>query len=262
MLSLPCSLSTDCLDQARQRVAVPAERDRRVVRRALCVALRTRSASDRVDPVTSKHEVRGQGDGHPEHGEQVRRRKGGESERTSRPVDQATELAASRCPSVVRTGITAWTVGLKKVLPAGMAFPYDFGFLPKTAADDGDPIDVLLLMDEPAFPGVLVPSRLIGVIEGEQVDGNKRIRNDRLVAIERVLTASGGLPNRPWFQHMIYAPGLYTGYGVKTLPAVRESIEQKQWKLAEESIAKVGKVLENAGETIQGAAVELERAIR
>jgi inorganic pyrophosphatase len=72
---------------------------------------------------------------------------------------------------------------LKKVLPAGMAFPYDFGFLPKTLADDGDPIDVLLLMDEPAFPGVLVPSRLIGVIEGEQVDGKERIRNDRLVAI-------------------------------------------------------------------------------
>ena len=72
---------------------------------------------------------------------------------------------------------------LKKVLPAGMAFPYDFGFLPKTLADDGDPIDVLLLMDEPAFPGVLVPSRLIGVIEGEQVDGKKRIRNDRLVAV-------------------------------------------------------------------------------
>ena len=72
---------------------------------------------------------------------------------------------------------------LKKVLPAGMAFPYDFGFLPKTLADDGDPIDVLLLMDEPAFPGVLVPSRLIGVIEGEQLDGKKKIRNDRLVAI-------------------------------------------------------------------------------
>jgi inorganic pyrophosphatase len=72
---------------------------------------------------------------------------------------------------------------LKKVLPAGMVFPYDFGFLPKTLADDGDPIDVLLLMDEPAFPGVLVPSRLIGVIEGEQIDGKKRVRNDRLVAI-------------------------------------------------------------------------------
>jgi inorganic pyrophosphatase len=72
---------------------------------------------------------------------------------------------------------------LKKVLPAGMVFPYDFGFLPRTLADDGDPIDVLLLMDEPAFPGVLVSARLIGVIEGEQVDGKKRIRNDRLVAI-------------------------------------------------------------------------------
>src|SRR5438309_6223198 len=65
---------------------------------------------------------------------------------------------------------------LKKVLPAGMIFPYDFGFLPKTLADDGDPIDVLLLMNEPAFPGVLVPSRLIGVIEGEQIDGKKRTR--------------------------------------------------------------------------------------
>jgi inorganic pyrophosphatase len=72
---------------------------------------------------------------------------------------------------------------LKKVLPAGMVFPYDFGFLPKTQAEDGDPIDVLLLMDEPAFPGVLVSSRLIGVIEGEQVEGKKRIRNDRLVAV-------------------------------------------------------------------------------
>jgi inorganic pyrophosphatase len=72
---------------------------------------------------------------------------------------------------------------LKKVLPAGMVFPYDFGFLPRTLAEDGDPIDVLLLMDEPAFPGILVPARLIGVIEGEQIDGKKRIRNDRLVAI-------------------------------------------------------------------------------
>ncbi len=72
---------------------------------------------------------------------------------------------------------------LKKVLPAGMAFPYDFGFLPRTIAADGDPIDVLVLMDEPAFPGCLLRARLIGVIEGQQVDGKKRIRNDRLVAI-------------------------------------------------------------------------------
>ncbi len=72
---------------------------------------------------------------------------------------------------------------LKAVLPAGMVFPYDFGFLPKTIAPDGDPIDVLLLMDEPAYPGIVVRSRLIGVIEGEQLDGKKKIRNDRLLAV-------------------------------------------------------------------------------
>jgi inorganic pyrophosphatase len=72
---------------------------------------------------------------------------------------------------------------LKKVLPAGMVFPYDFGFLPQTLAPDGDPIDVLLLMDEPAFPGCAVRARLIGVIEGEQLDGKDRIRNDRLIAV-------------------------------------------------------------------------------
>src|ERR1700727_1963120 len=72
---------------------------------------------------------------------------------------------------------------LKNVLPAGMVFPYDFGFLPKTLAPDGDPIDVLLLMDVPAFPGIAVRAHLIGIIEGEQIDGKKKIRNDRLVAV-------------------------------------------------------------------------------
>jgi inorganic pyrophosphatase len=72
---------------------------------------------------------------------------------------------------------------LRKVLPEGMVFPHDFGFLPRTLASDGDPIDVLLLMDVPAFPGCLVPSRLIGVMEGVQLDGKKKIRNDRLIAI-------------------------------------------------------------------------------
>ena len=72
---------------------------------------------------------------------------------------------------------------LKKVLPAGMTFPYDFGFLPRTEADDGDPIDVLLLMDQPAYPGIAVRARLIGVIEGEQIDGKEKTRNDRLIAV-------------------------------------------------------------------------------
>ena len=81
--------------------------------------------------------------------------------------------------------------------------------------------------------------------------------NARLIAVERALTLDDGLPGRPWFRHQVYAPGLYTGYGVKTLPAVRESIEQKQWQRAEEQIARVGKVLENAGAAIERAAGEL-----
>jgi N-acetylated-alpha-linked acidic dipeptidase len=86
--------------------------------------------------------------------------------------------------------------------------------------------------------------------------------NDKLIQVERALTLNEGLPNRPWFKNQIYAPGFYTGYGVKTLPAVRESIEQKDWKLADEEIAKVGKVLENAGEAIQGATSELTKAVK
>ena len=56
---------------------------------------------------------------------------------------------------------------LKKVLPAGMAFPYDFGFVPSTIAEDGDAVDVLVLMDEPAFPGCLLICRIVGIIEGK-----------------------------------------------------------------------------------------------
>ncbi len=69
--------------------------------------------------------------------------------------------------------------------------------------------------------------------------------NAQLIAVERTLTLPDGLPGRPWYRNQIYAPGLYTGYGVKTLPGVRESIEEKQWKLAEEQAVRVGKVLEN-----------------
>jgi inorganic pyrophosphatase len=72
---------------------------------------------------------------------------------------------------------------LSKVLPQGMSFPYDFGFLPSTRGEDGDPLDVLLLGDEPAFPGCVVPARLIGVLEAEQTEGGKTVRNDRLVAV-------------------------------------------------------------------------------
>src|SRR5262245_48866900 len=72
---------------------------------------------------------------------------------------------------------------LSKVLPQGMSFPCDFGFVPSTRGGDGDPVDVLLLAVEPSFPGCAVGARLIGVLEAEQTEGRKTVRNDRLVAV-------------------------------------------------------------------------------
>jgi inorganic pyrophosphatase len=73
---------------------------------------------------------------------------------------------------------------LSGVLPEGMVFPHAFGFVPSTKADDGDPEDILILMDEPTFSGCIVPSRLIGVMEAEQTETNgKSERNDRLIAV-------------------------------------------------------------------------------
>jgi len=74
---------------------------------------------------------------------------------------------------------------LKRVLPAGMAFPYDFGFVPSTKAEDGDPTDVLVLMDEPAFTGCVLKCRIIGIIEGEQGSKKDKLRNDRVIAVEK-----------------------------------------------------------------------------
>jgi inorganic pyrophosphatase len=72
---------------------------------------------------------------------------------------------------------------LSGVLPAGAVFPYDFGFIPNTRGEDGDELDVLVLMDEPAFTGCLVRSRLLGVIEAEQTEKGETNRNDRLIAV-------------------------------------------------------------------------------
>ena len=70
------------------------------------------------------------------------------------------------------------------VLPAGAVFPYDFGFIPGTLGGDGDPVDVMILMDEPAFVGCLVRCRLVGVIEADQTEEDgATTRNDRLIAV-------------------------------------------------------------------------------
>jgi inorganic pyrophosphatase len=68
-------------------------------------------------------------------------------------------------------------------LPLGAVFPFDFGYIPSTKAGDGDPLDILILMDDPAFTGCLVPAKLIGVIEANQTEGQKTTRNDRLIAV-------------------------------------------------------------------------------
>jgi N-acetylated-alpha-linked acidic dipeptidase len=68
--------------------------------------------------------------------------------------------------------------------------------------------------------------------------------NPLLIQAERTLLDSGGLPKRPWFQHMIYAPGFYTGYGVKTLPAIREAIEEKEWDSAPKQIVRTAAAIE------------------
>jgi len=84
--------------------------------------------------------------------------------------------------------------------------------------------------------------------------------NKLLIESERKLTNTAGLPNRPWFKHQIYAPGFYTGYAAKTMPAVREAIEQKQWKQAEAGIVVVAGVLQDEAELISAAAAKLGAA--
>jgi N-acetylated-alpha-linked acidic dipeptidase len=83
--------------------------------------------------------------------------------------------------------------------------------------------------------------------------------NAKLIESERKLASPEGLPGRPWFQHLIYAPGQYTGYGVKTIPGVREAIEQKKWKEAEEQIVRAANALQDEATLVDSAAQELEK---
>jgi len=84
--------------------------------------------------------------------------------------------------------------------------------------------------------------------------------NAKLLQAERKLTNPDGLPRRPWFKHLIYAPGFYTGYGAKTLPGVREGIEEKRYQEAEKEITRVSKALQDYADAIDSAAADLEKA--
>ncbi|HLX42885.1 MAG TPA: transferrin receptor-like dimerization domain-containing protein [Bryobacteraceae bacterium] len=86
---------------------------------------------------------------------------------------------------------------------------------------------------------------------------NFKAVNAKLIESERRLTDSAGLPGRPWFRHMIYAPGFYTGYGVKTIPGVREAIEQKRWQEADQQIQRVGAILMKEADLLDEAVAVL-----
>jgi inorganic pyrophosphatase len=83
------------------------------------------------------------------------------------------------------------TMRLGRVLPLGMVFPFDFGFLPSTKAPDGDPLDVLVLMDAPVVPGCVVETHIIGVLRCQQREGRGQpVRNDRLIGVAAAATTT------------------------------------------------------------------------
>lgn len=72
---------------------------------------------------------------------------------------------------------------VKKLLPAGLAFPYDFGFIPDTKGDDGDPLDVLIFAEDPFLPGSIIECQIIGAIKAKQISDGATFRNDRIIAM-------------------------------------------------------------------------------
>ena len=86
--------------------------------------------------------------------------------------------------------------------------------------------------------------------------------NSRLAQAERALTSPAGLPSRPWYKHLLYAPGLYTGYGVKTMPAAREAIEQGRWDQANAELARIASAIQAEAALVRSAREALEEAIR
>ena len=75
---------------------------------------------------------------------------------------------------------------LKKIMPAGMVFPFDFGFIPHTLGEDGDPLDIIIISEFQSFPGCIMDCRIIGGITAEQTEKGKTIRNDRFISVPEV----------------------------------------------------------------------------
>ena len=95
-------------------------------------------------------------------------------------------------------------------------------------------------------------------LDNENFVAQLRVLNRELMETERRLTNPDGLPRRPWYKHLLYAPGVYSGYGVKTVPGVREGIEQKRYAEAEQEIVRVSKALEDDSSQIESASRQLD----
>jgi N-acetylated-alpha-linked acidic dipeptidase len=85
--------------------------------------------------------------------------------------------------------------------------------------------------------------------------------NEILIQSERMLTAPQGLPGRPWYQHVLYAPGLFTGYAANAIPGVRQEIDLKNWQVADEQLQVAGEALDHEADLVHRASEELEQAI-
>ena len=101
---------------------------------------------------------------------------------------------------------------------------------------------------------------MAAAINGEALsEADAERLNGHIKVIEQLLTDERGLPKRPWFRHQIYAPGFYTGYGVKTLPGIREAIEQREWELVPEQMEKLSEALSRVNEALKEATEMLRR---
>ncbi len=143
----------------------------------------------------------------------------------------------------------AWAVSDPKkpfVAPKARTVPPHFDFAPLQNASDS--LTAAAGAYSRAFESAMAPG-------AAPLPAEKLVALNRAIAaFERSLTSDAGLPGRAWYRHFVYAPGAYTGYGVKTLPAVREALEERRWSDVNGAAEKTGAVIEAAAEQVRTAA--------
>ena len=152
--------------------------------------------------------------------------------------------------------------------------PFEFTNLVDTISNYVDDVTKLATTSKPSTPVDLLPLRAATdnlrrsadaydrALRTNALSGKKLVEvkalNRLLYQSERKLLSEAGLPRRDWFKHQIYAPGFYTGYGVKTLPGVREALEQKNWSEASSQIIVISKTLDAISTQIQAATDKIQ----